>query len=152
MVSISLINNERYIQIYNIHNIIGDCMYGDNMLMMDTAEEEMVDLLRKLEVSKPVAKALVCLHHATEITSREIEIKSRLRQPEVSIAMRYLGPEKGMGWVGIRQVKIEDGKGRPTKVYRLTVPIEDIIDQLEQKILSKNEMVLSDIERLKSLS
>ncbi|MCD4702754.1 MAG: transcriptional regulator [Methanosarcinaceae archaeon] len=119
---------------------------------MDTAEEEMVDLLRKLEVSKPVAKALVCLHHANEITSREIEMKSRLRQPEVSIAMRYLGPEKGMGWVGIRQVKIEDGKGRPTKVYRLTVPIEDIIDQLEQKILSKNEMVLSDIERLKSLS
>ncbi|MEA1984351.1 MAG: transcriptional regulator [Euryarchaeota archaeon] len=129
-------------------------MDNDNMLMMtmDSAEEEMVDLLRKLEVSKPAAKALVCLHHADEITSREIEMKSRLRQPEVSIAMRYLGSEKGMGWVGIRQVKMEEGKGRPTKVYRLTVPMEDIIDHLEQQLLSKNERVLSDIERLKSLS
>ena len=49
-----------------------------------------------------------------------------MRQPEVSIAMRAL---RQNNWIEEHEVKRE-GKGRPMKVYKLTVPIEEIIQAL----------------------
>ncbi|WP_210409274.1 transcriptional regulator [Methanococcoides sp. NM1] len=116
---------------------------------VDDEDSEMVLLLQKLNVSKPVAKTLVCLLTAEKITSREVEMMSRLRQPEVSIAMTYLQKNN---WVEVEEVKKKQGKGRPIKVYTLTVPMDDIIDTIEQKVISENQMMLENIERLKGLS
>ncbi|SES80316.1 Predicted transcriptional regulator [Methanococcoides vulcani] len=116
---------------------------------VDDEDSEMVLLLQKLNVSKPVAKTLACLLTAEKITSREVEMMSRLRQPEVSIAMTYLQKNN---WVEVEEVKKKQGKGRPIKVYTLTVPMDDIIDTIEQKVISENQMMLENIERLKGLS
>jgi predicted transcriptional regulator len=116
---------------------------------MDDKEHEMVILLQKLNVSKPVAKALACLLSTDRITSREVERMSRLRQPEVSIAMNYL---KENNWVDVEELKKKQGKGRPIKVYSLIVPMNEIIETIEKKVLSENKMLLENIEKLKSIS
>lgn len=115
---------------------------------MDDEDNEMVLLLQKLNVSKPVAKTLACLLSAEKITSREVERISKLRQPEVSIAMTYLQKNN---WVEVEEVKKKQGKGRPIKVYSLIVPMDDIIDTIEQKVIAENEMMLENIQRLKEL-
>lgn len=116
---------------------------------MDDIDYEIVTVLQKLNVSKPVAKALACLLSTDQITSREVERRSRLRQPEVSIAMNYL---KENNWVDVEEVINKQGRGRPTKVYSLIVPIDEIIDTIEKRIFDENQIMLKNIEKLRYLS
>jgi predicted transcriptional regulator len=85
---------------------------------MGDVEYEMVELLRRLNINRPVAYTLACLSKGDEISSQCIEMVSGLRQPEVSIAMRYL---RENNWVEMREEKKNQGKGRPVKLYKLTV-------------------------------
>ena len=116
---------------------------------MSEKEYEIVELLRKLDINRPVALTLACLSGGNEITSREIEKNSSLRQPEVSIAMRYL---KDNNWVDIREEKKTEGKGRPVKLYRLVTPLEDIVQSIEQRVILESRSVLNNIEKLKRLA
>jgi len=121
----------------------------DNEFKMGEVEYEMVELLRKLNVSRPVALTLACLSKGEEISSQCIEMVSGLRQAEVSIAMRYL---RENDWVDMREEKKNQGKGRPIKLYKLTVQMETIINAIEENIMAESKAVLQNIERLKSLS
>jgi len=116
---------------------------------MGEIEYEMVELLRRLDVNRPVALTLACLSKGGEISSQCIEMVSGLRQPEVSIAMRYL---RENDWVDMREEKKNQGKGRPVKLYRLTVQMETIIDAIEEKVMSESRTILQSIERLKNIS
>ncbi|TGC06662.1 transcriptional regulator [Methanolobus halotolerans] len=116
---------------------------------MSEKEYEIVELLRKLDMNRPVALTLASLSSGDEITSREIEYISNLRQPEVSIAMRYL---KENNWVEIREEKKTEGKGRPVKLYRLITPLEEIVRSIEQKVMLESRSVLENIEKLKRLA
>lgn len=116
---------------------------------MSEKEYEIVELLRKLDINRPVALTLACLSGGNEITSREIEKNSSLRQPEVSIAMRYL---KDNNWVDIREEKKTEGKGRPVKLYRLVTPLEDIVQSIETRVILESRSVLNNIEKLKRLA
>ncbi len=122
---------------------------NDGDLYMNDNEHEIVMLFQKLNVSKPVAKALACLLSTDRITSREVERMSCLRQPEVSIAMNYL---KENNWVDVEEVNNKQGKGRPMKVYSLIVPIDEIINLIEKRIFDENQVMLKNIEKLRSLS
>lgn len=112
-------------------------------------EYEMVELLRKLNMNRSVALVLTCLSTGEEVTSRTIEKKAGLRQPEVSIAMRYLCDNN---WIEVREEKKTEGKGRPVKLYKLVVPLEFIIQQIENDVMYQKLSVLESIERLKSLT
>jgi len=112
-------------------------------------DSEMVELLRKLNISRPVAKTLACLSDGKELTSHSIEMTSGLRQPEVSIAMRYL---KSNNWVEVREEKRDNGKGRPVKYYKLTVSMDKIIEKIEENILEERKIILKNIEDLKKIS
>ncbi len=116
---------------------------------MKEKEYEIVELLRKLNMNRPVALTLASLSNGDEITSREIEMNSSLRQPEVSIAMRYL---RENNWVQIREEKKTEGKGRPVKLYRLITPLEEIIRSIEQRVILESQSVLENIEKLKRLA
>ena len=126
-----------------------DFIPGDIDFKMGEVEYEMVDLLRRLNINRPVALTLACLSKGEEISSQNIEMVSGLRQPEVSIAMRYL---RENDWVQMREEKKNQGKGRPIKLYRLTVPMEKIINRIEEKVLAESRIVLQNIERLKNIS
>ncbi len=122
-------------------------MIYEQVTMMGDSEFEMVELLRKLNLTRPVALTLACLSNVDEITSRDIEMASGLRQPEVSIAMRHLNK---YNWVDIREEKKSEGKGRPIKLYKLVVPLENVIKTIEDEIMAENKTILENIQRLKS--
>ena len=88
------------------------------------------------------------LSNVDEATSREIEMGTRMRQPEVSIGMRAL---RENNWIEERDVRTE-GKGRPMKVYKLSVPIGEIIKHYEDVKNSETAQNMKSIQRLKDIS
>ena len=76
-----------------------------------------------------MAKLITYLKDVENGSSREIEMATDMRQPEVSVAMRIL---RDMGWILERDVK-SLGKGRPMKIYALGATIEEIIEHFEAR-------------------
>jgi predicted transcriptional regulator len=116
--------------------------------MLDEKGLELIEALEAVGVKRNVATIIVHLTYLGETTSRDIETWSDLRQPEVSIAMRTL---REHGWIAERDIKGE-GKGRPMKLYRLTVSIDDIIEYYEKEKRSEISLVMQSIQRLKEIS
>lgn len=122
-------------------------MKNQSVDVFDVVDEEFADTLVGLGLKRNVAKTLTYLINTKEVTSREIEMGSDLRQPEVSTAMRELQKLK---WVAIREEK-KPGKGRPFKIYRLDKNLNSIIQQLEQQKTLESRMMMENVQRLKSL-
>jgi predicted transcriptional regulator len=99
-------------------------------------------------VPRNVASVITYLSNVDEATSREIEMGTRMRQPEVSIGMRAL---RENNWIEERDVRTE-GKGRPMKVYKLSVPIGEIIKHYEDVKNSETAQNMKSIQRLKDIS
>jgi predicted transcriptional regulator len=97
-------------------------------------EEEFANLLIEIGMKKNTAKVLVFLANITEATSRVIERGTDLRQPEVSIAIRYLDEQN---WISSRVSK-EESRGRRVRIYKLARPIREIVVFIENK--NKNEV------------
>ena len=115
--------------------------------MLDDKDQEFIEALRSLKVPRGVAALITYLTNVSEANSREIEMGTNLRQPEVSIAMRTL---RNNNWVEEREVKVE-GKGRPMKVYKLSMPIEEIIKHYEEVKTSESAQAMESIERLREM-
>ncbi len=113
----------------------------------DEKEEEITEALISLGMSRNAAMTLAYMQNTNSATSIELERSTRLRQPEVSIAMKQL---KELDWINEKEEK-KPGKGRPYKIYSLKVGFKDIIAQLEKQ--QKKAVVESQekIERLKEL-
>lgn len=116
--------------------------------VLDRADEEFADTLIQLGLKRNVAKVLTYLKNIKEVTSRDLEMGSDLRQPEVSIAMREL---EELEWIAEREEK-KPGKGRPYKIYQLSTGIDTIIDYLENETKKETQAKLDNIKRLKQLS
>jgi len=114
---------------------------------LDEKDLQFADVLVSLGVKKNVATLLAYLKNVDEAGSRDIEISTELRQPEVSIAMRAL---RQNGWIAERDVK-GAGKGRPNTMYSLSTPIADIIKHYEELKQRDAEKIKESIERLKGL-
>lgn len=123
-------------------------MRHSEMRVFDDRDLEFIDILRNLNISRNVASTLAYLVNVDEATSKDLEIGSELRQPEVSIAMREL---RTYGWLEEREIK-KEGKGRPMKVYKLAVPMNEIVFHLEEKTKKEAEKTLYNIEKLKSIN
>src|SRR5512137_321751 len=102
---------------------------------------EFIEALRNLKVPRNVASLITYLADANEATSREIEMGTNLRQPEVSIAMRAMRQNK---WVEERDIKAE-GKGRPMKVYKIGMPLESIINHYEEESKQESAQAMMSI-------
>ena len=109
--------------------------------------EEFASILMKIGLKRNVAKVLTYLACVDEATSREIEMGSDLRQPEVSIAMREL---RKLDWISERDEK-NPRKKRPYRIYKLKKGLYDIIDYLETNKKTETDQVMTKISRLKEL-
>lgn len=109
--------------------------------------EEFASILMKIGMKRNVAKVLTYLAGVEEATSREIEIGSDLRQPEVSIAMREL---RKLNWISERDEK-NPGKGRPYRIYKLNKELPEIVNYLETEKRLETDQTMKQIERLKEL-
>ncbi len=85
------------------------------------------------------AGILGCFVELDESKSDERETVTGFRQPEVSIAMRWL---KERDWVKRQEKKV--GKGRPYKAYLLKFGFNDIIAQLENQQLNWKDVEIAD--------
>ena len=110
--------------------------------------DEFASILIQIGLKRNVAKVLTYLAAVTEATSREIEICSDLRQPEVSIAMREI---RRLDW-GMERDEKNPGKGRPYRIYRLNKSLSEIVETLEEQKSKESERIMKQIEKLKSLN
>lgn len=109
--------------------------------------DEFASIMMKVGLKRNVAKVLTYLAGVSEATSREIEIGSDLRQPEVSIAMREI---RKLDWIVERDEK-NPGKGRPYRIYKLNRSLPEIVKYLESENAKEAERIMKQIEKLKSL-
>lgn len=115
--------------------------------VLDDRDLEFIEALRSLKVPRGVAALITYLANVDEATSREIERGTDLRQPEVSIAMRTL---RQNNWVTERDVETE-GRGRPMKIYKLSISIEEIIKHYEDVKKSESTQTMESIQRLREM-
>ena len=108
----------------------------------------LIEALEAVGVRRNMATIIVYLTDLEEATSRDIEKGSGLRQPEVSIAMNTL---REKGWIAERDKKKEE-RGRPPKLYKLTVSIDDIIGYYEEEKRNESSRAMQFIEKLKEMS
>ncbi|MCL4317866.1 MAG: ArsR family transcriptional regulator [Candidatus Thermoplasmatota archaeon] len=111
-------------------------------------DEMLVEYLINTGMAKNIAKTLVFLKKKNETTSVEIETSTALRQPEVSIAMQDLRRRK---WVVKRDIK-KEGKGRPVHSYRLALPFESIIKQIEDEEARRIQKIELNLKSLRDYS
>jgi predicted transcriptional regulator len=122
-------------------------MRASEVSVFDEKDLEFIEILRNLNISRNVASTLAYLSSVEEATSKDLEMGSELRQPEVSIAMREL---RSFGWIDEREIK-KEGKGRPMKIYKLAVPIPEIVIHLEKQTMQETQKAMENIEKLKNL-
>ena len=118
-----------------------------NINQLDEKDEEIADALISLGVSRNVARTLSYLQNLNEATSVDLERGARLRQPEVSVAVKEL---KQRNWINEREEK-RAGKGRPYRIYSLKLHFGDIISLLEKQQKKEVDNTQAKIERLKEL-
>ena len=116
--------------------------------VLDEKDHTFIEMLRNLGMSKNVATTMSYLMNVDEASSREIEISTRLRQPEISLAMRLM---RKQSWVSVRSEK-KPGKGRPITVYALEASVDEIISYYEDKIYKESQATISAIKKLKAIS
>ena len=114
---------------------------------LDEKDEEIADILISLGMNRSVAMSLTYLQNMNSATSVDLERVARLRQPEVSIAMRQL---KERDWIDEREEK-KSGKGRPYKIYSLKVGFKDIVSQLEKQQKKLVDEAKANVGLLKEL-
>jgi predicted transcriptional regulator len=121
---------------------------GNTSPKLTKTDEEVIQLLVDMGVSKKTAKTLTYLSHVEESISRTIEENTRLRQPEVSTALKEL---RGRGWIEKHPIRTE-GKGRPIHSYRMVVPFDRAIRTLVKEKKSEIVDMQNTIKRLKHLT
>ncbi|MCD4703527.1 MAG: transcriptional regulator protein [Methanosarcinaceae archaeon] len=119
-----------------------------HMKGLNASDNEVIESLKNLGISRNLATTITYLKNVPEASSQEIEMSTGLRQPEVSVAMREM---RTNNWIKENSKNIT-GKGRPTKIYKLAIPIDKIIGHYESKIREENEARLAIVEKLKAIS
>jgi predicted transcriptional regulator len=107
-------------------------------------EIEIAETLKSCGIGRKVAYLITYLSQVKEATSIEAERATGLRQPEISVGVSEAGQ-----W--IKTVEIRDQPGRPRNLYSLAVPFEDIIKQIEEKLLKKTNTMTGKLRRLEKL-
>jgi predicted transcriptional regulator len=114
--------------------------------ILDDRDREFAETLQKLGVERNVAAMITYLMNVDKATSREIEKGTDLRRPEVRICAKTL---RYNGWLD-ESFKSE-GKGRPSKVYKLKVSIDEIIEHFEEERIQKSSQIMQSIQKLRQL-
>ncbi len=115
-----------------------------NVLCFTEREEEFADLLTRIGIKRNISKVLVYLANTLETTSRDIERGTDLRPPDVSMAMTAMIEQN---WVESRE-KSGGKEGRPVKIYKLALPISEIMDNIAR---DKKAEVNNQLKMIKQL-
>jgi predicted transcriptional regulator len=131
-----------------VKSVGGSIIRDVTIKVADEKDLEFVQGLESLGMKRTVACVITFLKDQKERSSRDIEVATGLRQPEVSIAMQTL---RERGWITENEIK-SNGKGRPLKTYALSVTINEIIKYYEEEKSREAARTSEAIEKLKELS
>jgi predicted transcriptional regulator len=131
-----------------IKSIGGSIIRDVTIKVADEKDFEFMKDLESLGMKKTVARLITYLKDLNERSSREIEVATGMRQPEVSIAMRTL---RERDWLNEHEIKSK-GKGRPLKIYALRATIDEIINYYETEKDRESARTSEAIQKLKELS
>lgn len=112
-------------------------------------EHEVAVLLQMINIPKYISKTLAYLLCNDKLTSSEIETKLKMNPSQSSLALKYL---INNNWVDLEILKDERKKGRPAKVYTLSVSSDIIFDIIKNKLEIENKIRMNNIEKLKLYS
>ncbi len=110
-------------------------------------DEEIATIFKAVGLKTNTSRVLVMFLKGFDLTSREVERCTDLRQPEVSIAINDLIKRQ---WVRVTR-HITENKGRPIKIYALSLTTDEIIDQIEEEIRTDYSRQIESIERVRVL-
>jgi predicted transcriptional regulator len=109
---------------------------------------KLVEALVSTGMPRGIALTLAFLSTKDEwATSKDIEEATRLRQPEVSIAVRELAEK---GWVERDNLKRES-KGRPINIYRMSTGLGMVFSHIEEGERGKIAMVEENLDTIRGL-
>ena len=110
-------------------------------------DEEIADILKDIGLRMNEARVLVLFFKGVDLSSREVERISDLRQPEVSIALTHLTKKR---WVRVVR-HITENKGRPVKIFNLSLSVDEILDEIEHEIGREYKGKMGSLERIRVL-
>jgi len=116
--------------------------------VLDKEDGKVVQLFSELGMPKNLAKTLTYISQVDECRSADVEKSANLRQPEVSMAMQEL---RNRGWAEIQSFKKKKGKGRPIHIYKATMPLFQVMEEIEQEKTKEIEAVKDNILELKNI-
>ncbi len=122
-------------------------MVQHDYLQFSKDDEEIATIFKAIGLKINISRVLVMFLKGYELTSREVERYTDLRQPEVSIAINALVKRR---WVEVTR-HITENKGRPIKIYSLAIQGDEILDELEENIKSDYSKQMESIERIRVL-
>ena len=109
---------------------------------------DITTILIELGIRRQVALTLTYIYKNSNTTSRSIETGTKLRQPEVSIAIQWL---RRKGWIK-KDVLKRKIKGRPVHVYDLAIPFSEIIARIEEEEQRQTERRRQLLQKLKEMN
>ena len=108
-------------------------------------EYELATLLQQLGFRRTTSYVLVYLARVGEVSSRDVERGTGLRQTEVSLAMKELD---AWGWVAHEQRK-NPGQGWKIKWFRLKISFAKIVTEIETRKETDAKNQLRQIRKMR---
>ena len=108
----------------------------------------LAESLIDLGMSPSIVKVLLCLHTHGATTSKILQTRCGLRQPEISTAIKTLNESK---MVRIHS-KGANGRGRPSHIYELTESLQTCIGQFTMEIEERIEAMQKSISTVHRLT
>ena len=123
-------------------------MKNYELKVLDEDDHIFIKTLSNLGMPRSVATTMAYLMNVDEASSQEIELSTGLRQPEVSLAIKFMSKQS---WINVRTEK-KSGKGRPMKVFSLVVHVDEIISYYEDKVYKESQATILAIKKVKVMS
>ena len=134
--------------IHRTRRIKGVIMKNYEFKVLDEDDHMFIKTLSNLGMPRYVATTMAYLMNVDEASSQQIEISTGLRQPEVSLAIKFMSKQS---WINVHTEK-KSGKGRPMKVFSLLVHVDEIISYYEDKVYKESQETILAINKVKVMS
>ncbi|MFB3765783.1 MAG: MarR family transcriptional regulator [Methanotrichaceae archaeon] len=123
-------------------------MRENNARVLEERDKLFIDILWGLGIRKHEATIIIWMNGAGEVSSKDIENGTGIRQSEVSKVLKTM---RELGWVDNLGTN-NSTKGRPRKIYTLSASLNDIVTYYELQKLGETTLAKDSIQRLKELA
>ena len=122
-------------------------MAEESTLNMQNQYHELRQKLVQLGANVNTASVLLCLHKHGASTSKQLQERCNIRQPDVSMAISEL---REMNLVHYAP-RSEPSRGRPAHVYRLRMALEQTIQPFVSKARKQAKEILNKVDEINDL-